>query len=63
MPAGHDPDSFIKEFGGAAFQELINKAEGFFDYYLNRLCATHDLNSDKGQLAVARAMAGPSLSM
>jgi DNA primase len=57
VPAPHDPDSFIKQFGGAAFQELINKAEGFFDYYLNRLCVTNDLNSDKGQSAVARAMA------
>ena len=31
--------------------------EGFFDYYLNRLCATNDLNTDKGRLAVLRAMA------
>ncbi len=57
IPASHDPDSFIKQFGGAAFQELISKAEGFFDYYLNRLCATNDLNSDKGQSAIVRAMA------
>ena len=57
VPAPHDPDSFIKEQGGAAFQKLIQQAEGFFDYYLNRLCATHDLQSDKGQVAVTRAMA------
>src|SRR5258706_315362 len=37
MPAPHDPDSFIKEFGGTAFREVIEKAEGFFDFYLNRL--------------------------
>src|SRR5580692_9241195 len=42
VPSPHDPDSFIKESGGAAFKELIEKAEGFFDYYLNRLCATND---------------------
>src|SRR5207249_6342458 len=30
VPAPHDPDSFIKEFGGEAFRELIGKAEGFF---------------------------------
>src|SRR5437667_1609206 len=57
VPAPHDPDSFIKEFGGAAFQQLIDKAEGFFDYYLNRLCATNDISSDKGQMLVVRAMA------
>jgi DNA primase len=56
VPAPHDPDSFIKASGGAAFQKLIAGAEGFFDYHLNRLCATHDLASDKGRLAVLHAM-------
>lgn len=57
VPAPHDPDSFIKEFGGEAFKQIIAKAEGFFDYYLNRLCATNDLGTDKGRLAVLQAMA------
>src|SRR5437879_3062006 len=39
VPTPHDPDSFIKAFGGQAFKQLIERAEGFFDYYLNRLCA------------------------
>src|SRR5215813_9792847 len=42
VPAPHDPDSFIKQSGAAAFQKLIDGAEGFFDYYLNRLCTTND---------------------
>jgi len=57
VPAPHDPDSFIKAQGGTAFSDLIKKAEGFFDYYLNRLCATNDINADKGRLAILRAMA------
>src|SRR5262245_22616588 len=57
MPAPHDPDSFIKEKGGAAFQQLVGGAEGFFDFYLNHLCATHDLATDKGRISVARSMA------
>ena len=57
IPKPHDPDSYIKQFGGAAFQQLIDQAEGFFDFYLNRLCSTHDISSDKGQLAVVKAMA------
>jgi DNA primase len=56
VPAPHDPDSFIKEHGGPAFAELLGRAEGFFDFYLNRLCLTQDLASDRGRLAVARAM-------
>src|SRR3984957_1628737 len=57
IPAPHDPDSFIKQSGGAAFKELIEKAEGFFDYYLNRLCATNDVATDKGRLTVIHDMA------
>jgi DNA primase len=56
VPAPHDPDSYIKEFGGEAFQQLISGAQGFFDWYLKRLCATNDLATDKGRLAVLREM-------
>ncbi len=57
VPSPHDPDSFIKASGGEAFRKLVESADGFFDYYLNRLCATNEINSDKGRLAVLRAMA------
>ncbi len=56
VPAPHDPDSFIKASGGPAFKQLIESAEGFFDYYLNRLCATNPTTTDKGRLAVLRGM-------
>ena len=57
VPAPHDPDSFIKANGGEAFRKLVEGAEGFFDYYLNRLCQQNDAASDKGRLAILRAMA------
>ena len=57
VPAPHDPDSFIKANGGEAFRKLVENAEGFFDYYLNRLCKLEDVNSDKGRNAILRGMA------
>jgi DNA primase len=57
MPKPHDPDSFIKANGGEAFRQLVASADGFFDYYLNRLCAQNDTDSDKGRLAVLHDMA------
>ena len=57
VPAPHDPDSFIKASGGEAFRNLIEDADGFFDYHLNRLCRQNDMGSDKGRLAILRAMA------
>lgn len=56
VPAPHDPDSFIKEFGGEAFRNLTGKAEGFFDYYLDRLCATSDADTDKGRVTILQGM-------
>lgn len=56
MPTPHDPDSYVKEFGAEAFNELIAKAVGFFDFYLDLLCKQNDVRSDRGQKEVARAM-------
>jgi DNA primase len=57
MPKPHDPDSFIKASGGEAFRKLVESADGFFDYYLNRLCAQNDPASDKGRNIILREMA------
>jgi len=54
IPNGKDPDEFIKQHGGEAFREIIDKAEGFFDWYLKRLSATNDTKTDKGRVAVLR---------
>ena len=56
MPPKDDPDSFIKAHGGDAFRELIKNADGFFDYYLKRLCTTNDITTDKGRLVVVKEM-------
>ncbi len=57
LPAPHDPDSLIKAEGAPAFQRVIDQAEGFFDYLLNRLCRTQDLGTDLGRITVARTVA------
>src|SRR5271170_2016419 len=56
MPKPHDPDSFIKTNGGEAFRKLVESADGFFDYYLNRLCSQNDVKTDKGRTIVVRSM-------
>lgn len=57
VPSPHDPDSFIKEQGSDAFRTLVQSARGFFDYYLDRLCAGNDATSDKGRLNILHSMA------
>lgn len=56
MPPPHDPDSFVKEFGAEAFNDLIFKSVGFFDFYLDLVCKQNDIRADRGQKEVARAM-------
>jgi DNA primase len=57
VPAPHDPDSLIQEQGVEAFRSVIGRAEGFFDFFLNRLCRLHAADTDKGRLAILGAMA------
>jgi DNA primase len=56
IPAPDDPDSFIRDKGADAFRQLIEKAEGFFDFLLNRLCRMNDLKTDRGRQAVLERM-------
>ncbi len=40
MPAGDDPDSYLKTHGEAAFRELLSNAKEFFHFKLERAKAT-----------------------
>jgi DNA primase len=41
LPPGHDPDSFVREFGGKVFYELADKAQDLSEFYVSRLSATN----------------------
>jgi DNA primase len=56
MPPPHDPDSYIKAYGGEAFKKLIHDAKGFFDFYLGHLCRLHDPATDQGRISILNAM-------
>ncbi len=45
MPDGHDPDSYLQEFGTEKLQELIEQARDFFDVKLDQEIAHTNLNS------------------
>ncbi|MDQ2867218.1 MAG: DNA primase [Verrucomicrobiota bacterium] len=57
MPAGEDPDSFVRKFGREKFEALIAAAPDFFDYWIEKKSATSDLNSLGAKLQVARELA------
>ena len=56
LPSPHDPDSFFREKDAAAFQKIVERAPGYFDYLLESLCRTHNEQSDRGRNEILRDM-------
>ena len=51
LPAGQDPDSFVRREGGAgALEELVESAPPALDVYLDRMAAAVDLTSVAGRV-------------
>jgi DNA primase len=49
LPPGHDPDSFLRAEGPAAFTRLIGGARGLFAYVLDTALGGEDLTSPRGR--------------
>ena len=49
LPAEHDPDSFIREFGQDAFEQLIQEAMPLSAYLLREISAELDLRTQEGR--------------
>lgn len=50
MPAGTDPDSYIREKGADSFKDLLDKARPLMEYRLAVLKEKYDLSSEKGRI-------------
>src|SRR5262245_1723051 len=46
MPAGEDPDTFLRREGGVAYQKLLKASQPYLAYLLDRAAADHDFNQD-----------------
>ncbi len=57
MPPGEDPDSMIRTRGADAFRERIAAAQDFFDFQMDRLAATIDIATPRGQATYAKRLA------
>ncbi len=56
LPAGLDPDSFVRQKGSAALKERISQAESLFDYKLRILKNRHDPSTPEGKAMIAFEM-------
>jgi DNA primase len=56
LPSGEDPDSYIKQNGAAAFEQLLNNAISLTDFKLRRVLKEFDLNSPQGKVQALKAV-------
>ena len=56
LPKGDDPDSLIRKQGKKAFLNYVDQAQDFFEYKLDVLKKTHDINSIDGKTKIVREM-------
>ena len=50
LPAGDDPDTFVRKNGGQAYGERLQHSQPYLEYLLDRSAAAHNLNSDEGRV-------------
>jgi DNA primase len=56
LPSGHDPDSFLKEFGREAYLERIAGAREGMEWLVGRALAEHPTATPSGKAAYVRAL-------
>jgi DNA primase len=56
LPAGQDPDTFIRSQGGAGYGERLRQSKPYLEYLLDRTAARYNLNSDEGRVKFLAAM-------
>jgi DNA primase len=49
LPAEHDPDSYIREFGAERFEQEIQEAMPLSQFLLREVTADHDLDTPEGR--------------
>jgi DNA primase len=49
LPAEHDPDTYIREHGKDAFEQLVREAPTLSEFLIAELRAQHDLNTPEGR--------------
>jgi DNA primase len=58
LPKGLDPDSYVRERGPEAFQQEIEQAARYDQFFLQTIAQNHDLKTPAGRLGASEEMVG-----
>lgn len=50
LPAGEDPDTFVRKHGRQGYGERLRQSRPYLEYLLDRAAAGHNLNTDEGRI-------------
>jgi DNA primase len=50
LPAGEDPDTFVRRHGSQGYAERLKHSQPYLEYLLNRGAGRHNLNTDEGKV-------------
>ena len=50
LPAGDDPDTFVRKQGAQGYAERLEHSTPYLEYLLDRSAASHNLNTDEGRV-------------
>ena len=56
LPEGHDPDSFLKDFGADAYRERLAAAPPYMEWLIGRAAAENDTRTPAGKAAYLGAL-------
>jgi DNA primase len=56
LPKGEDPDVFVRNRGGAAYQDRLRSARPYLEFLLDRAATQHDLNNSASRLEFLNSM-------
>jgi DNA primase len=56
LPAGEDPDTFIRRHGGAAYGERLRNSQPYLEYLLDRAAAAENLGTAEGRARLVTGM-------
>lgn len=57
LPAGEDPDSFIRQHGVDAFMAQMEKAQSLLDYVFDQFCRRYDASRAEGKAKIVASIA------
>jgi len=58
LPAGDDPDTYIRKRGASAYQDQLKSSRPYLEFLLERTAAAEDLSTDEGRRSFLTSMLG-----